>query len=138
MKNIRLSIDYIRALPFIGTAFSVLHMALLLFAGDKGYDNRPDYVNTEMYIVSFAVEKIWSLFLLVGFLIVSKSFGFCRLHRFAIIYLFVAYSCYDYQRLIGFGNFLFIVRTILLVGGIFILIRFFVCRCCDDKEKDEA
>ena len=138
MNKIRLSIEYIKSLPFIGTAFSVLHMALLLFAGNSGYETRPDYINTSMYIVSFAVEKIWSVFLLVGFMIISKSFGFCRLHRMAILYLFVNYSCYDYQRLIGFGNFITPIRAILLITGSILIITFILRKDCDKKEKDEA
>lgn len=138
MKSIRLSIEYIRVLPFIGTAFSILHMAILLLAGDNGYEANHDFMDVGIYVVSFIVEKVWSLFLLAGFLTVSKSFGFCKLHRLAIIHLFLTYACYDYQRLIGFGDKIVIVRTAILMIGIIILAVFFMTKDCHNKEKDEA
>lgn len=138
MKNIRLSIEYIRVLPFIGVEFSVLHMFMLLLSGNVGYDVRPEYINTWIYILSFAVEKIWSVFLLAGFLVVSKSFGFCRLHRLAIIELFFTYSCYDYQRLIGFGRAITVVRVILLLLGIAIIARFLTRNRCNKETRGDA
>lgn len=61
--------------------------------------------------------------------ILSRALGFCRLHRIFILYDFALLACIQYQREIGFDDWLHPAHAIMIAIGIFLIVKLIINKC---------
>ena len=62
--------------------------------------------------------------LIIGYLF-SKALCFCKIHRLFIFYTALIYSCIQFQKIIGFGQFLLFGQLNTILLGILLFLYFF-------------
>lgn len=62
----------------------------------------------------------------VGTIIISKSLGFCKLHRYFIGYTYGVTNCMARQANTGFGEMLVPMRIVMLIIGVALFVWLFV------------
>ena len=62
----------------------------------------------------------------VMLILASYAFGFCVWHRACVIYAWIVSVCIDYERQIGFGDWLSMARIVTIAAGVIILIMFVI------------
>lgn len=103
----------LRYLPVLGALIMLIHVALLIF------DIRIPIA--ENLIGLSIMPYIFSYF-------ASKAFGFCWLHRAFLTYIFIVDSCINFQRNVGFSDFLFFSHISVFVLGIALFVKLIVGR----------
>lgn len=95
--------------PVLATLFFMVHTSLLI----HGYDCSLAYV---FYSYSFTGFITW--------IMISVTFQFNWMHRAFISYNYLVSFCVDFQREVGFGNWLTPARWFVLALGVVIVADF--------------
>lgn len=105
----RVARSVIGIVPVLATLFFMVHTALLI----HGYDCSLAYM---FYSYSFTGFITW--------IVISVTFQFNWMHRAFISYNYLVSFCVDFQREVGFGNWLIPARWFVLVLGVVIVCDF--------------
>lgn len=115
-----LCIATVRYIPVIMAVAMLIHVITLLM----GYNLPIADVLTSQSLATFAF-----------FMVISHAFKFCIWHRMIILYNYVVSLCIDYQRNVGFGQYLLIARILTFVIGFLLVILVLSNTSCHAKDS---
>lgn len=59
----------------------------------------------------------------------NRLFNFCTLHRLMIYHSFIVYACCVFQAQYGFGIFLYPMRWLMFITGLYLIIWLIILQC---------
>ena len=74
-------------------------------------------------------EMLALLLAAILMLILSRALGFCLLHRIFILYDFALLACIQFQREVGFRDWLHHAHAIMIIIGVFLIIKLIINKC---------
>lgn len=113
--GLRVCILFVKYMPIISALAMLLYVAALV-------TNKATKANKVFVEKTFVLPTVPT----VGTIMMSKSLGFCKLHRCFIGYTYCVTNCMARQANIGFGEMLVPMRFIMLIIGIALFVWLFV------------
>lgn len=110
-SELKTCVLFLKYVPIISAFIMLLYVSSLVF--DK-VDNSDRNIVTKTFTMSTTPT--------VGTMILSKSLGFCSLHRCLIGYTYGVTFCIAHQAITGFGALLIPMRIFMLVIGIILFL----------------